>query len=126
MLVTTYIKTDLIPKLLNIGCPIEQVITQNDYRKIWYSKPYESEDWEYCDAYYIPSHAQIMKWFRDEKQICIDPYAARGFYRVSIIDMNDTSNELYKHDKAFTSYELAADAAIEYVVDNLIKHENKL
>ena len=71
------------------------------------------------DAVIAPTISQVLKWLRDEKGflVCI----ALGefsdwMYDVSRID----GNMLCKAEDDFKSYEQAALAGIEYVLDNLI------
>ena len=86
---------------------------------------YESENKEYL--YYAPIISQVLKWLREEKLILI------GLSPMQEYDVEETIEwcaTVYKADKLgglsfkeeyyYESYEQAALAGIEYVLDNLI------
>ena len=87
---------------------------------------------------YAPTISQVLKWLRKEKKIYVEPciladadtdadgkvineYTYWSF-SVTHIETGDMIYFEYEHidDKRFDSYELAALAGIEYVIDNLI------
>ena len=76
------------------------------------AQPDDSENC--CDA---PTISQVLKWLRVEKKIhiCID---YDGLYSYDIIDIIDCEFREAKY--GYESYELAALAGIEYVIDKLI------
>ena len=86
----------------------------------------------------VPTISQVLKWLRKEKKLHIEPciladadtdadgkiineYAYWSF-SVTSIETGDMIYFEYEHidDKRFDSYEQAALAGIEYVLDNLI------
>lgn len=66
-----YVDTELMPLLLEKGCPIRLIHIQNDSEPVWYTLPNEDPDWAYCDAYYIPTQAEVIDWLSEEKKIDI-------------------------------------------------------
>lgn len=87
---------------------------------------------------YAPTISQVLKWLRVEKKIYVEPciladadidadgkvineYTYWSF-SVTHIETGDMIYFEYERidDKRFDSYELAAIAGIEYVIDNLI------
>lgn len=93
---------------------------------------------DYMDDVSAPTISQVLKWLREEKDIHIEPCIladadtdADGkvineytYWSFSIysIETGDMIYFEYEHidDKRFNSYEQAAIAGIEYVLDNLI------
>ena len=68
-----------------------------------------------------PTISQVLKWFRDEKEIMveipitlIDDGIWKFIFRIQTKELYDRSN--YEYD----TYEEAALAGIEYILDNLI------
>ena len=79
----------------------------------------QSDDSEYCvDA---PTISQVLKWLRDEKGIHITICVCGDgwFYEVINISSGKSLVEDYEDDM-IQSYEEAAIAGIEYVLNNLI------
>lgn len=66
-----YVNTELMPLLLEKGCPIRLIHIQNECEPVWYTLPYEDPDWAYCDAYYIPTQVEVIDWLSEEKKIDI-------------------------------------------------------
>ena len=81
----------------------------------------QSDDSEYCvDA---PTILQVLKWLRDEKKLYITPsdilIEDNMKWDFQIDDLN-TSDIIYESHLIYNSYEEAAIAGIEYVLNNLI------
>ena len=78
----------------------------------------ESSPW--CDA---PTISQVLKWLREKKGwiIVVRLYSTNGWYWF-IQDKNGElkSSHLASCDDCFATYEQAALAGIEYVLDNII------
>lgn len=87
-------------------------------------------------AYIAPTISQVLKWLRKEKDIHIEPciladadtdgkvineYTYWSF-SIQSIETGDMIYFEYEHidDKRFNSYEQAALAGIEYIIDNMI------
>lgn len=81
---------------------------------------------DYDDVYFAPTHQMAMKWLREEKHkfISIIPtlndigsYA----YAYDIIEWNE-NNDFYEITRmvSFQTYEEAVEAALKYVLENLI------
>lgn len=83
-----------------------------------YREYYNYEDFDEHD-YVAPTISQVLKWLREKKgiHICITLGEFSDWvYEVSYID----GNIFCKAEDGFNSYEQAALAGIEYVIDNLI------
>lgn len=70
-----------------------------------------------CSA---PTISQVLKWLREEKKIHIQILFACPPSKWEYIIVEMTNNELRETYTSFKSYEQAALAGIEYVLDNLI------
>lgn len=75
-----------------------------------------------------PTISQVLKWLREEKNlhIAVDVYELGWFYEVTHYGKGSRSNLICTQsvpnlsEPDFDSYEEAALAGIEYVIDNLI------
>lgn len=74
----------------------------------------------YLDA---PTISQVLKWLRGEKNIIclphIDPFKENWFFYVVILPQSSDFPE-YMSSIIYNTYEQAALAGIEYVLNNLI------
>ena len=82
------------------------------------------EDWsDIEERINVPTISQVLKWLREEQGwiIVVRLYSTNGWYWF-IQDKNGElkSSHLASCDDCFATYELAALAGIEYVLDNLI------
>ena len=83
---------------------------------------YLFEDFDYHDCV-CPTISQVLKWLRNEKEIyaTMRLFADNGWY---FIIQNHKGEPIYSQfrdtDVLYLSYEQAAIAGIEYVIDNLI------
>lgn len=66
-----------------------------------------------------PTISQVLKWLRDEKFISVEPCATPYNCWYYMIKYEGVIKVTYTNDEC-KSYELAAIAGIEYVIDNLI------
>lgn len=70
-----------------------------------------------------PTISQVLKWLREEKRwvIVVRLYSTNGWYWFVQDEKGELkSSHLVSCDDCFATYELAALAGIEYVIDNLI------
>lgn len=67
-----------------------------------------------------PAISQVLKWLREEKKIHIQILFTCPPNQWEYITVKTANNELSGMRATFTSYEQAAIAGIEYVIDNLI------
>ena len=117
-----YINKDMMGLLLEKGCPLDKVLVQ-DFRPVWYTKDYNDPKWQDCDAYYIPTQSQVLKWLREVYnryiEICTDfAYNSKDVvFRYTIFDKK--LNYLWESDN-YSTYEKACEAAIKYSLENLI------
>lgn len=129
-----------------VNFKLAQKLKEKGYPQHWSDNDYIVEN-EYEDnfeigAYYdrclIPEHivtiaaptiSQVLKWLREKKKIhiCIDIYDDGWFFDIASFYKEDTGvYEIklpYKSSKVtpdYDSFEQAALAGIEYVLDNLI------
>ena len=91
---------------------------------------YQSDDSEYCvDA---PAISQVLKWLIDEKKLFVYPYtvqlpederlgegSGKRMWDFSVDDLN-IDDCIFESLLKYHSYEEAAMAGIEYVINNLI------
>lgn len=83
-----------------------------------------------CDDFcaLAPTISQVLKWLREEKKIYIEIFLYNGKYcyfvkSITQICKDDLFHECLNEDtteEEYDSYEQAALAGIEYVIDNLI------
>lgn len=66
-----------------------------------------------------PTIYQVLKWLREEKEIMVFPVYSTNTSKWYCVAINADSLEQYKLSLS-DSYEEAALAGIEYVIDNLI------
>jgi hypothetical protein len=127
---------------------IAKKLKEKGFRDKCYKHYYpDSPDWflssylecnNYSDYVDAPTISQALKWLREEKKMYIEPcILADGdtdadskviniytywSYSITHIESGDMIYFEYEHidDKRFDSYEQAALAGIEYVLDNLI------
>jgi len=120
-----YVNKELMPLLLEKGCFLDKVFVQ-DFRPIWYTKESNAPTWQDCDAYYIPTQSQVLKWLREQHELLIsinptldkDGYLCVMYY---IWDMDDIEKEAEKSGLySIENYNQCVDASIKYCLENLI------
>lgn len=83
---------------------------------------YSLKDWNKEDnCYSAPTISQVLKWLREEKKLHISIEC--GYAEIPIWDFEIRLIGNYGRwwtDETYSSYELAAIAGVEYVIDNLI------
>lgn len=82
------------------------------------------------EDYRKPTISQVLKWLREEKKIFVEIALSPEGYRYLIytgVCCTDTTSAFYfsfdgfwNHENNYITYEQAALAGIEYVLDNLI------
>ena len=72
-----------------------------------------------CDEIIAPTISQVLKWLREEKEFMVFPVYSTNTSRWYCSIVNADSLDTYKLSLS-DSYEEAALAGIEYVLDNLI------
>lgn len=77
----------------------------------------QQDDSEYCID--CPTISQVLKWLREEKEFMVFPVYSTNTSRWYCSIVNADSLDTYKLSLS-DSYEEAALAGIEYVLDNLI------
>lgn len=119
-----YVSKELARKLQQKGYPLKKVYRQ-DEAPLFYDLPQDHPDWSQCDAWYLPSIWEVLKWLRKEKKIHVKTDILKAYpeakltywgYNIVLID----KYEVYHSEWNSNSYEQAALAGIEYVLDNLI------
>lgn len=124
-----FISEDLARKLKEKGYPMEIVPIDNRSDKpnpILFALPYDHPEWQYCDAWYIPTIFQVLKWLRKKKiVVSILPTGYNketgfpGYYYV-IYDVAEYFWKKYEYPQSFEDWEECAIDSIKYVFDNLI------
>lgn len=76
-------------------------------------------------AYIAPTISQVLKWLREEKKLHIEIYMYHNcylweIYNTKIYDVDLTQKSEKYSEIEYETYEQAAVAGIEYVLDNLI------
>lgn len=121
MITEDYCSEELTKLLLEKGCPLEKV-RRRDGRPVYFTLPTDHPDFFNCDTYYIPTHASIMKWLRDEYTIVINifggPIGNTG--RIKYDFSVETQEDDYLEIKDFFSYEETVEAAILFVLNELL------
>ena len=119
-----YVSKELARKLQEKGYPLKKVYRQ-DEAPLFYDLLQDHPDWSQCDAWYLPSIWEVLKWLREEKKIHVEIDIMKAYpeakltywgYNIVLID----KYEVYHFEWNSNSYEQAALAGIEYVIDNLI------
>lgn len=82
-----------------------------------YHNAFHSDNKESIDA---PTISQVLKWLREEKKIAINVEFIPFTWQCKIIDMSYNNRFDHCGMTIFNTYEQAALAGIEYVIDNLI------
>lgn len=119
-----YVNNEIMPLLLKAKCPLERVI-KHDFRPVYYTKDFNDEGWQDCDAYYIPTQAQVMKWLREEQKCYIHNvpfyqdlnYSEPPRWLMAVDSKGMPYPTINNH---FETYEEACEAAIKYCLENLI------
>ena len=89
--------------------------------------PFVKSGFHKFKTFSAPTQAMAMKWLRDEKNLCIEPYRTACGY-LSTISKIPTGSELYAQEYEgddedsgqFTTYEKSCEAAIKYCLEKLI------
>lgn len=119
-----YVSKELARKLQEKGYPLKKVYRQ-DEAPLFYDLPQDHPEWYLCDAWYIPTIWEVLKWLREEKKIHVEIDIMKAYpeakltywgYNIVLID----KYEVYHFEWNSNSFEQAALAGIEYVIDNLI------
>lgn len=124
-----YVSKELARKLQQKGYPLKKVYRQ-DEAPLFYDLPQDHPDWPQCDAWYIPSIWEVLKWLREREtriDIVVYPidrstaFIGGEIYTISIYIDRERNIEINRNGKdKYRTYEQAALAGIEYVLDNLI------
>lgn len=120
-----FVTFDLAKKLKEKGftLPKSEIIGKFDSDGLFHSQLYinftETMD---LDEIIAPTISQILEWLRKEKKIHIDiEYRGAFKWRYILIYLNETYFDYFNViERGFYSYEEAALAGINYVLDNLI------
>lgn len=119
-----FVTSEIVKKLKEKDYPLLKVRKQNG-DPIIYDLPEDHPDWQNCDAYYIPTIYQVLKWLR-EKGIHINIELFNSGWFCSVHRFSKKEDDLYDIIKRYlftgggNDYEKVAVAAIEYTLDNLI------
>ena len=129
-----FVTFEITKKLKEKGCPLLKVRKQNGDPFI-YDLPEEHPDWQNCDAWYIPTIWQVLKWLREEKKISVEknvgmhPYKKDVCWYCTIVRFSESGvreilDNFGETCNVFDSYEDAAISGIEYVLNELIEQNN--
>lgn len=120
-----YCSKETTKLLLEKGYPLDKLPVGNwvkEYAPIFYTLPYDNPDWVDCDAYFIPTQAEVLKWLREEHHfiIVIQPNSFSGEECTSWYYDLWVGDNYEGETASFKSYQLATDSAIKYILENLI------
>lgn len=123
-----FVTGELARKLLAKGCPISKVYKDDGTRPLFYELPKDHPDWQDCDAWYVPTIAQVLLWLRKEKKIyvVVTPYPSMStkdkvIWCYQIKRKSDGAfMETMGGLESYMDYRDAAINGIEYVIDELI------
>lgn len=121
-----FVSSEIAHKLKEKGFPLLRVIKQRG-EPIIYDLPKNHPNWQNCNAYYIPTISQVLKWLREEKRLYLGinyrPQIMKycDFYFPTIQYIGELKPVVdTEFTDIFHTYEEAAFVGIEYVLDNLI------
>lgn len=117
-----YVSNGLARKLLAKGCPLDRVCKADEGRPLFYELPLGHPEWQDCDAWYAPTIAQVLGWLREEKKIHISImlFMFKEGWCYEIVKIGQGSTLITTQRNSSDTYEDAAIAGIEYVIDKLI------
>lgn len=123
-----FVTHQLARKLLAKGCPISKAYKDDWIRPLFYNLPLEHPNWQDCDAWYVPTVAQVLLWLREEKKIyvVVTPYPSISTKDKVVwcyqIKHNGDGAFMDEIDglETYMFHRRAALKGIEYVLDNLI------
>ena len=76
------------------------------------------------NIYFAPTISQVLKWLRDKEVYVVPTFCVdendNGYWDFRVIDLIDGTLIYDEIKNRYDTYELAALAGIEYVIDNLI------
>ena len=71
-----------------------------------------------------PTISQVLKWLREEKKLFVEPslfkYGYESYVQSTIFEEDKDYTDTWRVEGFHSTYEQAALAGIEYVIDNLI------
>ena len=121
-----FVSFDLAKKLKEKGFPQHwsdhHYILENEYEDDFFEvgAKYPVEViYDYIPTIAAPTISQVLKWLRDIKTISIEPCATPHNCWYYMIKCKGEIKATYMNNK-YKTYEQAALAGIEYVLDNLI------
>lgn len=118
-----FVTYEIAKKLKEKGYPMEEIPTggiDNRNFPILYDLPKEHPNWQDCKAWWVPTISQVLKWLRDKKKIALNIEFIPHVWQYKILDMSFENNFEPCGKTFYMTYEEAAIAGIEYVLDKLI------
>lgn len=119
-----FVTYEIAKKLKEKGYPMEEIPTggiDNRNFPILYDLPKEHPNWQDCKAWWVPTISQVLKWLREEKKIYLElVIVINGKYMYDIYKIDARPIECLGSTEYSKTYEEAALAGIEYVLDKLI------
>ena len=82
-------------------------------------------EWGKANQIYRPTHQMAMKWLREVHELSVETFSIKGTSNVCPVFWKGNVVKLLTQDRAFNgelvdSYEEAVEAALKYVLENLI------
>lgn len=119
-----FVTSKIAKKLQEKGYPMVEIpIGGRDNRNgpVLYDLPKDHTNWQNCKAWWIPTISQVLKWLREAKKIYLElVIIAEGVYMCDIYKITVEPVKRLGSTEYSKTYEAAAIAGIEYVLDKLI------
>ena len=124
MITEDYCSEELTKLLLEKGYPLEKV-SKEDNKPIYYYTLKEHSNWSVF--YYIPTHAQVMKWLRDvynihisvNKTFLINSMDDKTY--LALVCTKECHTSYNSWQEYHSTFKEAVEAALKYTLKNLIK-----
>jgi len=137
---TDYISVDLLKELLDFKFPAYKY-PENGYdgKPVYYTKDENDPDWMNCDAYRIPTYAEVLDWFTSKGiVITLEPFFTFSFqnrigynWEISYIAKNCEMKTITELDMLKTndgyggSFKRIMNDAIEFALYNVLNYDRQ-
>lgn len=133
-----FVTFEIAKKLRETGYPMVEIPIggrDNQNIPVLYDLPKEHPNWQDCKAWWVPTISQVLKWLRKTHKLFLSPCVIADYqddfscgmtYWSFIVVNIESGDSIYREydrvtEKRYETYEAAALAGIEYVLDNLIQ-----
>ncbi len=109
------------------GCDLYTIQTPfrgGDFEDCMYSYNSLRKECRFVECIDAPTISQVLKWLREEKKLFVEPslfkYGYESYVQSAIFEKDKDYTDTWRVEGFHSTYEQAAIAGIEYVLDNLI------